>query len=196
MRNQQNYLFPIILSEEILPTSIFYGTALPLLGFYLVKSFFIDPYIAKKEAADLEEEKAQHAGRLNEQRVQATTYRRLMAETYKRTVDRETASLGLTIERAIYGERIVVQQYATDSRPVPDDANAFDVTVAVTVMISESSTLIFSDAAKCHLPGFFDCNYGQEKVLFLRYRYRKDLYEVILEEREPAVLPSDRKSYR
>lgn len=196
VRNQQNYLFPIILSEEILPTSVFYGTALPLLGFYLIKSFFVDPYIAKKEAADLEEEKAQHAGRLDEQRKQATTYRRLMAETYKRTVDREVSSNGLVIERAIYGERVAVQQYATDGRPVSDEADAFDVTVAVAVMTSENSTLTFSDVAKCHLPGFFDCNYGQEKVLFVRYRYREDSYEVLLEEREPAVLPSDRHKLR
>ena len=141
----------------------------------------------------MEEEKAQHAGRLDEQRKQATTYRRLMAETYKRTVDREVSSNGLVIERAIYGERVAVQQYATDGRPVSDEADAFDVTVAVAVMTSENSTLTFSDVAKCHLPGFFDCNYGQEKVLFVRYRYREDSYEVLLEEREPAVLPSDRK---
>lgn len=191
-RNQQNYIFPVILSEEILPSSIFYGTAIPILGFYFVKNYFIDPFLAKKEAADMASAKEEGASRVNEKRREAITYRHLMQETYRRMVDKEAATNGLIIERAVYGDPSAVFQYGADTRPIPDSADAFDVTVAVQVMLADNSTLAFSDAAKCHLPGFFDLNYGRPKQLLIRYRCHNKTYQVLLDEREPAALPNER----
>ena len=49
-RGQQSYFFPIQLSEQVLPSSIFYGTFLPTVAYFAVKKLIIDPYVRRKES--------------------------------------------------------------------------------------------------------------------------------------------------
>ncbi len=48
-RASQSLMFPIHLSNEIVPSAIFYGTVTPLLAYYVVKKLVIDPYVKNKE---------------------------------------------------------------------------------------------------------------------------------------------------
>ncbi|GIY59688.1 dnaJ homolog subfamily C member 11 [Caerostris extrusa] len=50
-RANQTFLFPIMLSEELLPSAIFYGTAAPILGYFVLKKLYIDPYHEKQKEA-------------------------------------------------------------------------------------------------------------------------------------------------
>jgi len=182
-----------MLSEQILPNSIFYGTIVPALSFYFIKSFFIDPYLKKKEEEELAKQKEENTNRISEKRLEAATYRALMQETYSRIVERESQTAGLIIEKAVYGDPDLVMQYANETEPIPSSADAFDVTVAVQMMLADNSTLNFLSASKSHLPGFFDCNFGRPKKLVIKYRYHNSLYQVLLDDRESAALPNDRK---
>lgn len=164
-----------------------------MLAFWCVKSFFIDPYFKKKEEEELEQQKMEHASKISEKRKEAIAYRALMRETYSRIVDRESQTAGLIIERALYGQHELVMQYGSSGQQVPDTVEAFDVTVAVQVMLNDNATLNFSNVSKSYLPGFFDCHFGQPKKLFIRYRYHNSIYQVVLDERENALLPNERK---
>ena len=48
-RATQTYLFPLHLSDEILFQPLFYGTVTPLLAWFAVKKFILDPWEAKKK---------------------------------------------------------------------------------------------------------------------------------------------------
>ncbi|KAG0444493.1 hypothetical protein HPB47_013733 [Ixodes persulcatus] len=48
-RASQTYVFPILLSEEPLPSAIFYGTITPLVGWYILQTFVIVPYTERQK---------------------------------------------------------------------------------------------------------------------------------------------------
>jgi DnaJ family protein C protein 11 len=49
-RGRQTFMVPILLSSEIMPSAIFYGTVTPVIAYYVVKRLIIDPYKREKEA--------------------------------------------------------------------------------------------------------------------------------------------------
>lgn len=59
IRANQSYIFPIQLSDEIIPSAIAYGTLTPILIYLTVKKLFIEPYEKTKEKE--EKEKKQKA---------------------------------------------------------------------------------------------------------------------------------------
>lgn len=48
-RASQTYMFPILLSEELLPSAIFYGTITPLVSWYVLQTFVIKPYTQRQK---------------------------------------------------------------------------------------------------------------------------------------------------
>lgn len=191
IRNNQNYIFPILLSEEVIPVSIFYGSVVPLFAYYLVKSFIVDPYLKQKQSEDGEQRREESSLFLHQKRNEAKSYIELMKETYERIVEREVANAGLVIERAIYGAEHVVAEYASNIEPIPDFVDAFDFKVALQVMITDQSTLCLSPTSKSYLPGFFDPYIGGTKKLLIRYRHRGTQHQVLLDELDSVSLPSE-----
>ncbi|KAH9528393.1 DnaJ (Hsp40), sub C, member 11 [Dermatophagoides farinae] len=192
IRNQQTYMLPILLSEEIVPGSLIYGTILPLISYYLIKNYIIDVYVKKMEQEELEKEKEANALLLEERRKDARAYIQLMKDFYERIIEREKSVDGLFIEKALYGQESHVEQYDNYNGPIPAEANVFDFKVALQVLVNEDSRLILTSASKSYLPGFFDTHLGGPKKLLIRYRYKSRDYRVILNENEGATLPSER----
>jgi DnaJ homolog subfamily C member 11 len=48
-RGSQQFIFPIHLSNEVIPSAIFYGTVTPLVVYFVVKRLVLDPYQKNKE---------------------------------------------------------------------------------------------------------------------------------------------------
>ena len=48
-RGSQNFIIPIHLSSEIMPTAIFYGTVIPIGVYYVIKKLIVDPYVKQKD---------------------------------------------------------------------------------------------------------------------------------------------------
>ncbi|KAI2802825.1 hypothetical protein RDWZM_001104 [Blomia tropicalis] len=188
MRNKQNYVFPVMLAEDILPSAIMFGTLIPLAAYVAAKTFIIDPYLRRREAETASTKAEENASKIAERRREAVAYRSLMRDVYTRIVERESQSAGLLIERAIYGDADVVMNYSEYDHPIPDITDAFDVTLAVQVM-TDNSNLVFTESSKSYLPGFFDSCIGRPKKLLIRYRFRNANHQVILEEKEAARLP-------
>lgn len=48
-RGSQNYVFPIFLSDQLLPSPIFYGTFVPVITYYVVKVLIVTPYVKQQK---------------------------------------------------------------------------------------------------------------------------------------------------
>lgn len=57
-RGSQSYVFPIQLSDQILPPPIFYGTIAPVLIWTLVNKLFLEPYEEEKKRIELQKKRA------------------------------------------------------------------------------------------------------------------------------------------
>jgi len=63
VRASYTFSFPIHLSEEVVPAAVFYGTVVPVLGWLLVKSLIIDPYLAREKAVEREKHRQANQSR-------------------------------------------------------------------------------------------------------------------------------------
>ncbi|OTF72773.1 DnaJ-like protein [Euroglyphus maynei] len=196
IRNQQTYMLPILLSEEVVPASLLYGTILPLITYYLIKNYIIDVYLKKIEQEELEKEKEANASLLQQRRQEARAYIELMKDFYRRIIEREQSVDGLIIEKALYGEESDVEQCDHyNGTTLAAESNVFDFQVALQVLVNEDSRLILTSASKSYLPGFFDTNLGRRKKLLIRYRYKSRDYRpitckaaILYEEGKPMVI--------
>uniref|UniRef100_A0A6M2DIU2 Putative molecular chaperone dnaj superfamily n=1 Tax=Xenopsylla cheopis TaxID=163159 RepID=A0A6M2DIU2_XENCH len=183
VRASQTYLFPIHLCEEVIPSPIFYGTVVPLLGWMLLKRFIVEPM--QQEQKDREMEKAREANktRLMEQRREAMAAIDLMTATYARIRSEEEAKGGLVIIKAIYG--IIM---STKPNHQFNDTEVLDVTVPVQCMVKDSK-LSLHEATKSQLPGFCDTCLGENKMLHIQYSFRGNMHEVTIQDNEVLRIP-------
>lgn len=49
LRGQQTFVFPIKLSEEIMPEVVFYGTFIPAVVYFAVRKLIVTPYLKEQE---------------------------------------------------------------------------------------------------------------------------------------------------
>ena len=189
-RANQSYIFPILLSDELLPNAIFYGTVAPLLSFYCLKTFVINPY--NRRQTEKEKQRVRNANRavVIERRKEADAVLSLMRETYARIVERETEKNGILIVRALYGSETVINQYKDNEELVPSDEEAFEVVIPLQCLVNADSTLSITDASKAQLPGFYDPCMGEDKKLFIKYKFSDKLHQVLVEDNEPVLIPS------
>lgn len=57
VRSSQSYIFPIHLSEEIVPAAVFYATITPLVAWFVIKKTIIEPMNAEKKQRDIDRAK-------------------------------------------------------------------------------------------------------------------------------------------
>lgn len=103
-RANQNYTFSILLCEEILPSPVFYGTVVPFVAYFCVKSFLIDPYNRQEKEKELQKAKHENAARLLQRRKEAESAISLLKETYQRIETAEKGKSGLVIIKAYFGK--------------------------------------------------------------------------------------------
>lgn len=54
IRSSQSYVFPIHLSEDIVPPAVFYATVTPLLAWFVIKKTIIEPMNAEQRQRDID----------------------------------------------------------------------------------------------------------------------------------------------
>lgn len=64
IRSSQSYIFPIHLSEEIVPAAIFYATFTPLVVWFVVKKTILEPMDAEQKLRNIEKIKEANKKRL------------------------------------------------------------------------------------------------------------------------------------
>lgn len=64
IRSTQSYIFPIHLSEDIIPAAVFYATVTPLVAWFVVKKVIIEPMNADQKQRDIDRNKETNKKRL------------------------------------------------------------------------------------------------------------------------------------
>lgn len=57
IRSTQSYIFPIHLSEDIVPAAVFYATVVPLVSWFVIKRVIIEPMNAEQRQRNIEKTK-------------------------------------------------------------------------------------------------------------------------------------------
>ncbi|KAH8413639.1 hypothetical protein KR222_002394 [Zaprionus bogoriensis] len=181
LRSNQSYIFPIHLSDEIVPAAVFYASVTPVIAWFFVKKVIMDPMEADRKSIEVERTKRQHEQRLVAKKLEAMAAIHLMQSTYNRIVREETDRKGLVITRAIYG------CINADTMQFKPEAS-HDVTIPIQCLVRDSILQLY-EASKSDLPGFFDPSLGDDKILRIEYTYNDVSKTVNLKDNEPLRLP-------
>ncbi|XP_064641840.1 dnaJ homolog subfamily C member 11-like [Lineus longissimus] len=182
-RGNQSFMVPIHLSEEISPSAILYGTIVPLAAFYIIKKLIITPILDQEKERDIERKKEMNAEIIRERRKEAEAARELMKETTDRIRTTEEQKKGLVVVKAIYGKLV-----SSDSSDI-DDSQCIDVTDPIQACVNGSKLVLPAEQSKSGLPGFYDPCLGEEKVLYIRYKFREQLHHVTIGDMEEIRCP-------
>uniref|UniRef100_A0A4W6C890 DnaJ homolog subfamily C member 11 n=1 Tax=Lates calcarifer TaxID=8187 RepID=A0A4W6C890_LATCA len=181
-RASQTYLFPVHLTDQLLPSAVFYATVGPLLVYMAVHRLVIIPYTQAQKEQELELQRKSSATDIAKKKQEAESAVLLMQESVRRIIEAEESKMGLIILNAWYGK------FVSDTSQKQEKAKVIDVTVPLQCLVKDSK-LILTEASKAGLPGFYDPCVGEEKSLKLLYQFRGVMHQVISADTEPLRIP-------
>ncbi|KAH8333301.1 hypothetical protein KR074_008568 [Drosophila pseudoananassae] len=181
IRSNQSYVFPIHLSDEIVPAAVFYASVTPVIAWFVIKKTVMDPMEAEKKSIEVERTKRQNEQRLTAKRQEASAAVHLMQRTYNRIMTEELERMGLIVTRAIYGCTV---EGSTQFKP----EQSLDVTIPIQCLVKDG-TLQLYESSKSDLPGFYDPSIGDEKILRIEYTYQNQFQVINVKDNEALRLP-------
>ncbi|XP_047440216.1 dnaJ homolog subfamily C member 11 [Mugil cephalus] len=181
-RASQTYLFPVHLTDQLLPSAVFYATVGPLLVYMAVHRMVIIPYTRAQKEQELELQRKSSATDIAKKKQEAESAVLLMQESVRRIIEAEESKMGLIILNAWYGK------FVSDTSQKQEKAKVIDVTVPLQCLVKDSK-LILTEASKAGLPGFYDPCVGEEKSLKLLYQFRGVMHQVISADTEALRIP-------
>lgn len=194
IRSTQTYLFPIHLSEEIIPAAIFYATVTPLLTYFVLKKMLIDPMNEAAKQRNIEKVKETNRARMAEKRRGAESAIALMGAMYERIRNEEQRRQGLVIVAALYGKFAQDENVAAEQRDemgfIQHNPNVIDVKIPLQCLVKESRLALYGKT-KSELPGFYDPCFGEEKLLRVDYEYRNGSFSVTVADNEDLTIPEN-----
>ncbi|XP_049631282.1 dnaJ homolog subfamily C member 11 [Suncus etruscus] len=181
-RASQTYFFPIHLTDQLLPSAIFYATAGPLVLYFAMHRLVIKPYLRAQKEKELEKQRESTASDIQQKKQEAEAAVRLMQESVRRIIEAEESRMGLIIVNAWYGK------FVNDRSRKNERVKVIDVTVPLQCLVKDSK-LILTEASKAGLPGFYDPCVGEEKNLKVLYQFRGVLHQVMALDNEALRIP-------
>ncbi|KAM8863672.1 dnaJ homolog subfamily C member 11a [Spinachia spinachia] len=181
-RASQTYFFPIHLTDQLLPSAVFYATVGPLVFYLAIQQLIIRPYVRAQKEQDLEKQQESSASNISRKKQEAESAVLLMQESVRRIIETEESRMGLIILNAWYGK------FVTDSSRKHERAKVIDVSVPLQCLVKDSK-LILTEATKSGLPGFYDPCVGEEKSLKVLYQFRGVMHQVLSGDGEALRIP-------
>ncbi|XP_006885846.1 PREDICTED: dnaJ homolog subfamily C member 11 isoform X1 [Elephantulus edwardii] len=181
-RASQTYFFPIHLTDQLLPSAVFYATVGPLVVYFAMHRLIIKPYLRAQKEKELEKQRESTATDILQKKQEAEAAVRLMQESVRRIIEAEESRMGLIIVNAWYGK------FVKDKSRKNEKVKVIDVTVPLQCLVKDSK-LILTEASKAGLPGFYDPCVGEEKNLKVLYQFRGVLHQVMALDSEALRIP-------
>ncbi|TWW61654.1 DnaJ -like protein subfamily C member 11 [Takifugu flavidus] len=181
-RSSQTYLFPIHLTDQLLPSAVFYATVGPLLAYMAIHRLIVIPYTKAQKEEELELQRKSSATDIAKKKQEAESAVLLMQESVRRIIEVEESKMGLIILNAWYGK------FVSETSHKQEKAKVIDVTVPLQCLVKDSK-LILTESSKAGLPGFYDPCVGEEKSLKLLYQFRGVMHQVISADTDPLRIP-------
>uniref|UniRef100_A0A8C7ZBG6 DnaJ homolog subfamily C member 11 n=1 Tax=Oryzias sinensis TaxID=183150 RepID=A0A8C7ZBG6_9TELE len=170
-RASQTYLFPIHLTDQLLPSAVFYATVGPLVVYMAIHRLIIVPYTQAQKEQELELQRKSSATDIAKKKQEAES-----------AVSTRLQKCGLIILNAWYGK------FVSETSQKQEKARVIDVTVPLQCLVKDSK-LILTEASKVGLPGFYDPCVGEDKSLKLLYQFRGVMHQVISADNEALRIP-------
>uniref|UniRef100_A0A8C8BYY7 DnaJ homolog subfamily C member 11 n=1 Tax=Oncorhynchus tshawytscha TaxID=74940 RepID=A0A8C8BYY7_ONCTS len=180
-RANQTYLFPVHLTDQLLPSAVFYATVGPLLVYMAIHRLVIIPYTCSQKQQDLELQRKSSEVDMVKKKQEAESAVRNIHTYYT-----QIKSNCLIILNAWYGK------FVTDNSVRQERAQVIDVTVPLQCLVKDSK-LILTEASKAGLPGFYDPCVGEDKSLKLLYQFRGVMHQVLSADTEALRIPKQCK---
>ncbi|XP_059944882.1 dnaJ homolog subfamily C member 11 [Mesoplodon densirostris] len=181
-RASQTYFFPIHLTDQLLPSAVFYATVGPLVLYFALHGLVIRPYLRAQKEKELEKQRESTATDVLQRKQEAEAAVQLMQESVRRIIEAEESRMGLIIVNAWYGK------FVNDKSKKSEKVKVIDVTVPLQCLVKDSK-LILTEASKAGLPGFYDPCVGEEKNLKVLYQFRGVLHQVMALDSETLRIP-------
>ncbi|KAF7460331.1 dnaJ subfamily C member 11 [Marmota monax] len=181
-RASQTYFFPVHLTDQLLPSAVFYATVGPLVIYFAMHRLIIKPYLRAQKEKELEKQRESTATDILQKKQEAEAAVRLMQESVRRIIEAEESRMGLIIVNAWYGK------FVNDKSKKSEKVKVIDVTVPLQCLVKDSK-LILTEASKAGLPGFYDPCVGEEKSLRVLYQFRGVLHQVTVPDSEALRIP-------
>ncbi|XP_027964190.1 dnaJ homolog subfamily C member 11 isoform X2 [Eumetopias jubatus] len=181
-RASQTYFFPVHLTDQLLPSAVFYATVGPLVVYFALHRLVIKPYLRAQKEKELEKQRESTATDILQKKQEAEAAVRLMQESVRRIIEAEESRMGLIIVNAWYGK------FVNDKSKKSEKVKVIDVTVPLQCLVKDSK-LILTEASKAGLPGFYDPCVGEEKNLKVLYQFRGVLHQVMALDNEALRIP-------
>ncbi|KAM4015534.1 dnaJ homolog subfamily C member 11 [Anomaloglossus baeobatrachus] len=181
-RASQTYFFPIHLTDQLLPSAVFYATVGPLIIYVAMHRLIIKPYLKAQKEKELEKQRESSASDILKKKQEAEAAVRLMQESVRRIIEAEESRMGLIILNAWYGK------FVTDNSRKNERVKVIDVTVPLQCLVKDSK-LILTEASKAGLPGFYDPCIGEDKSLKILYQFRGVMHQVMSGDNEALRIP-------
>ncbi|CAJ0960021.1 unnamed protein product [Ranitomeya imitator] len=181
-RASQTYFFPIHLTDQLLPSAVFYATVGPLIIYVAMHRLIIKPYLKAEKEKELEKQRESSASDILKKKQEAEAAVRLMQESVRRIIEAEESRMGLIILNAWYGK------FVTDNSRRNERVKVIDVTVPLQCLVKDSK-LILTEASKAGLPGFYDPCIGEDKSLKILYQFRGVMHQVMSGDNEALRIP-------
>ncbi|XP_002750280.1 dnaJ homolog subfamily C member 11 isoform X1 [Callithrix jacchus] len=181
-RASQTYFFPIHLTDQLLPSAVFYATVGPLVVYFAMHRLIIKPYLRAQREKELEKQRESAATNVLQKKQEAESAVRLMQESVRRIIEAEESRMGLIIVNAWYGK------FVNDKSRKSEKVKVIDVTVPLQCLVKDSK-LILTEASKAGLPGFYDPCVGEDKNLKVLYQFRGVLHQVMVLDSEALRIP-------
>ncbi|XP_032250531.1 dnaJ homolog subfamily C member 11 isoform X1 [Phoca vitulina] len=148
-RASQTYFFPIHLTDQLLPSAVFYATVGPLVVYFALHRLVIKPYLRAQKEKELEKQRESTATDILQKKQEAEAAVRLMQESVRRIIEAEESRMGLIIVNAWYGK------FVNDKSRKSEKVKVIDVTVPLQCLVKDSK-LILTEASKVRgLPAGF-----------------------------------------
>lgn len=180
-RASQTYFFPIYLTDQLLPSAVFYATEGPLLLYFALHRLVIRPYLRAQKEKELEKQRESTATDILQKKPEAEAAVWLMQESVRRIIEVEESRMGLIIINAWYGK------FVNDKSKKSEKVKVIDVTVPLQCLMKDSK-LILTEASKAGLPSFYDPCVGEENLKVL-YQFRGVLHQVMVLDSEALRIP-------
>nr|XP_025712269.1 dnaJ homolog subfamily C member 11 isoform X3 [Callorhinus ursinus] len=140
-RASQTYFFPIHLTDQLLPSAVFYATVGPLVVYFALHRLVIKPYLRAQKEKELEKQRESTATDILQKKQEAEAAVRLMQESVRRIIEAEESRMGLIIVNAWYGK------FVNDKSKKSEKVKVIDVTVPLQCLVKDSK-LILTEASK------------------------------------------------
>ena len=212
VRLGQKIVVPIVLSPTFRTDLVAAATIIPAAAFGLSHYLYFAPKRRAARAARIAQLRRENAELLEHRRVMAEQTRELLRGQAVKRADTEYSRPGVVIVQAIYGradqmpapmnigpdvlhnKTLLLQllDRPFDEPLMPQSADQplwTDVRVPLQMLVAQGQLVIPAGRPKSKLVGFYDPCVGEKKRLYVRYVFRAQLHEFIVDDKDAVAAP-------